>query len=86
MVVENNSCKWIRGSRNVSWSQVSAGITRPKNKRTDQYAETLNKLLLPVLQIQLVREGQQGKNGKKNYFPLDLILSNLIHIHPSMSE
>ncbi len=66
VVVENNSCKRIRGPRNVSWSQVSVGITRPKDNRTDQYTKTLNKLLLPVLQIKLVSEGQQGKKKQQN--------------------
>lgn len=87
VVVEDNSREGIRSSGNVSWSQVSGNI-RSKDNRADQYRKTLNKLLFPVLQIQLVC--QQGTAGgettRKRTAHLTPILSNLIHIHPSMSE
>lgn len=36
VVVENNSCERIRGSRNISWSQVSVGITRTNSRDRQQ--------------------------------------------------
>lgn len=68
VVVENNSCEWIRGSRDVSRSQVSAGYRHTKRQQPINI-KTLDTLLLPVLQIQLVSAGPSGeKNSRKNHF------------------
>ena len=66
VVVENNSCEWIRGPGDVSWSQVSVVITRQqKDNRTDQYTETSQQTPLNCQRGQILSS------------PLDLILSKL---------
>lgn len=64
VVIENNSCEWIRGSRDVSGSQVSAGYHRTKRQQPIN-VKTLNMVLLPVLQIQLVSAGPSGEKKQQ---------------------